>query len=114
MNKLLYLLYRLHARIGSLISKKISEEDVVKYKLQHDKPLSLAEQFRILQDVEKVCKGELKLSEYIEKRGTAYVDEKFWPLLQTKKDITDKSEDIFGEDLIFGHKIFDKYKKHEY
>lgn len=86
MNKLFYFFYTLHQRIGQFFEKRIDNSAVIRYKTENGIKLSKSEEIQILVDVDKVIYGEMKLSEYFEKRGTVYVDEKFLPLIIRERE----------------------------
>lgn len=77
MNKIIYYIYRLYQIMGDYILHQGVKESVVRYKYKHGKEFTMAERMTVLADVDKVLYGEMLLSEYVEKWGTVYVDDKF-------------------------------------
>ena len=85
MNRIYYYLQTLNIKIEKLLRRKMDEAAYTKFKTEHGKELSTAEVFNILRDLEKVIYGEMKLSEYVDKRGTIYLDERIQPLLKKER-----------------------------
>ena len=80
MNNIYYYIQTLNVKIDKMLRRKMDEAAYTKFKTEHGKELSTAEIFNILRDLDKVMHGEMKLSEYVDKRGTVYLDEKIQPL----------------------------------
>ena len=75
-----YYVYRIYQKMGDYVLKQGVIDSVVRYKHKQGIKLNQAEEMTLLMDVDNVIYGEMKLSEYIEKWGTIYVDEKFQKL----------------------------------
>lgn len=75
-----------------MLRRKMDEAAYTKFKTEHGKELSTAEIFNILRDLDKVMHGEMKLSEYVDKRGTVYLDEKIQPLFVKERQKKDSEE----------------------
>ena len=80
MNRIYYYLQTLNIKIDKMLRRRMDEAAYTKFKTEHGKELSSVEIFNILRDLDKVMYGEMKLSEYVDKRGTVYLDEKIQPL----------------------------------
>lgn len=80
MKRLYYYLQTLNIKLDKMLRGRMDEASYTKFKTEHGKELSTAEIFNILRDLDKVKHGEMKLSEYVNKRGTVYLDEKIQPL----------------------------------
>lgn len=92
MKRVYYYLQTLNIKIDKMLRRKMDEAAYTKFKTEHGKELSTAEIFNILRDLDKVMYGEMKLSEYVEKRGTVYLDEKIQPLFVKERQKKDSEE----------------------
>lgn len=95
MKRLYYYLQTLNLKLDKILRNRMDEAAYLKFKTEHGKELSTAEIFTILRDLDKVMHGEMKLSEYVEKRGTVYLDEKIQPLF-VKERLKQGPEDSTG------------------
>lgn len=93
---ILFPLFRFNALLGQLISKRIDHVKYIRYLHANGKSLSSAQQFEVLRDIEKVRHAEMKLSEYVDKWGTMYLDEKIWPSFIVEREDVLKKEPESG------------------
>lgn len=95
MNRIYYYIQTLNVKIDKMLRRKMDEAAYTKFKTEHGKELSTAEIFNILRDLDKVMHGEMKLSEYVDKLGAVYLDEKIQPLF-VKERVKREPEDSHG------------------
>jgi len=65
---------------------KVDVDKSIGYKIKHNLIVNDAEYELLMLYVDRVVHGEMKLSEYVDKFGSAYVDEKFWPLFKKERE----------------------------
>lgn len=94
MKRLYYYLQTLNLKLEKILRNRMDEAAYTKFKTEHGKELSTAEIFNILRDLDKVKHGEMKLSEYVNKRGTVYLDEKIQPLFVEERPEPEESHGL--------------------
>lgn len=97
MKRIYYYLQVLNLKLDKLLHSRMDEAAYLKFKTEHGKELTPAQVFTILRDIDKVMHGEMKMSEYVEKRGTVYLDEKIQPLFvkERQKREPEESDGLF-------------------